>query len=296
MQGATISYFSANSDKGRFLIPVFELTGSSTSITFEAGDRIAFSILAYATSNSQYSSVIGDISNNPQEAIKIKGVDGEYPLYIKIASVSDGAGVNRIIQNWEAPDGTQSVWTDTKFEWYSPIYGSQKYFANPICLYKYNNNYYMCTFQLWESFTGSAGMFSVNPPSDGVLGDVVVDYTGNYTQSLSTIQIFADGTKLDLIVSDIMGNPWVPPPSDPYSEGGESDTGGGTGNFDGTSVDIDFASLPTLSAVDTGFISLYNPTLAQLQSLANYMWSDLFDLDTFKKLFGDPMQAILGLL
>lgn len=87
----------------------------------------------------------------------------------------------------------------------------------------------------------------------------------------------------------------VTPSSDPYGEGGESDTGGGTGNFDGTSVDIDFASLPTLSAVDTGFISLYNPTLAQLQSLANYMWSDLFDLDTFKKLFGDPMQAILGL-
>ncbi len=88
---------------------------------------------------------------------------------------------------------------------------------------------------------------------------------------------------------------YSPPPTDPYSQGGESDIGGGTGDFDGTSVDVDFASLPTLSAVDTGFISLYNPTLAQLQSLANYMWSDLFDLDTFKKLFGDPMQAILGL-
>lgn len=88
---------------------------------------------------------------------------------------------------------------------------------------------------------------------------------------------------------------YVPPPTDPYTQGGESDTGGGTGNFDGTSVDVDFASLPSISAVDTGFISLYNPTLAQLQSLANYMWSDLFDLDTFKKLFGDPMQAILGL-
>lgn len=83
--------------------------------------------------------------------------------------------------------------------------------------------------------------------------------------------------------------------TDPFSPGGESDAGGGEGNFDGTSVDIDFTSLPTLSAVDTGFISLYNPSLSQLQSLANYMWSDLFDLDTFKKLFGDPMQAILGL-
>lgn len=83
--------------------------------------------------------------------------------------------------------------------------------------------------------------------------------------------------------------------NDPYSCGGESDTGGGTGNFDGTSVDVDFTTLPTLSAVDTGFITLYNPTVAQLQSLASYMWSGLFDLDTFKKLFADPMQAILGL-
>lgn len=84
-------------------------------------------------------------------------------------------------------------------------------------------------------------------------------------------------------------------PSDPYSGGGESDTGGGTGDFDGTSVNVDFTTLPTLSAVDTGFITLYNPTLTQLQSLANYMWSGLFDIDTFKKLFADPMQAILGL-
>lgn len=83
--------------------------------------------------------------------------------------------------------------------------------------------------------------------------------------------------------------------SDPYYQGGESDTGGGEGNFDGTSVDVDFTSLPTLSAVDTGFITLYNPTVAQLQSLASYMWSGAFDLDTFKKLFTDPMQAILGL-
>lgn len=82
---------------------------------------------------------------------------------------------------------------------------------------------------------------------------------------------------------------------DPYTQGGESNVGGGKGNFDGTSVDVGFTTLPNLSAVDTGFITLYNPTILQLQSLASYMWSGAFDLDTFKKLFGDPMQAILGL-
>ena len=97
--------------------------------------------------------------------------------------------------------------------------------------------------------------------------------------------------------NDILEDDFVPPrpATDPYSEGGESDVGGGSGTFDGTSVDVDFATLPRLSAADTGFITLYNPTLSQLQSLASYMWSGAFDLDTFKKLFADPMQAILGL-
>lgn len=82
---------------------------------------------------------------------------------------------------------------------------------------------------------------------------------------------------------------------DPYAPGGETGPGGGTGTFDGTGDDIDIPGLPTLSAADTGFITLFNPTLPQLRALANYMWSDLFSLDTFKKMFADPMQAILGL-
>ena len=83
--------------------------------------------------------------------------------------------------------------------------------------------------------------------------------------------------------------------TDPYSKGGDSETGGGTGDFDGTSDDIAIPELPTLSATSTNFITLFNPSLGELQNLANYMWSDLFDLDTFKKIFADPMDCILGL-
>lgn len=85
---------------------------------------------------------------------------------------------------------------------------------------------------------------------------------------------------------------------DPYAqdpENSETETGGGTGTFDGTGDNIDIPGLPTLSAVDTGFITLFNPSAAQLKSLANYMWSTGFDLETFKKLFADPMDCILGL-
>lgn len=82
---------------------------------------------------------------------------------------------------------------------------------------------------------------------------------------------------------------------DPYKPGGESGTGGGTGTFDGTGDNVDIPALPTLSATDTGFITLFNPSMTQLKNLCNYMWSSGFDIATFKKLFADPMDCILGL-
>lgn len=90
--------------------------------------------------------------------------------------------------------------------------------------------------------------------------------------------------------------------NDPYQPGGGDDAGGsgeggigGSGNFDENSDPIEFPALPTISASDTGFISLFNPSSAELKNLANYMWGDLFDLSTWKKIFADPMDAILGL-
>lgn len=83
--------------------------------------------------------------------------------------------------------------------------------------------------------------------------------------------------------------------NDPYANGGSTDSGGGTGDFDGSSDAIGIPDLPSASATDAGFITLFNPTLSQMQSLASYMWSDLFDLDAWRKIFADPMDAILGL-
>lgn len=83
--------------------------------------------------------------------------------------------------------------------------------------------------------------------------------------------------------------------TDPYKPGGETEPGGGEGDFDDTSDPIEIPPLPTASAVDAGFITLFNPSLAELNNLARYMWSDLFSIDGWKKIFADPMQAILGL-
>ena len=82
---------------------------------------------------------------------------------------------------------------------------------------------------------------------------------------------------------------------DPYSDIPDS---GPSGPAEGSGIPetagIDIPSLPTVSILDTGFINLFNPTLSQVQSLADYMWSAGFDLATFKKLFADPMDCILG--
>ena len=108
--------------------------------------------------------------------------------------------------------------------------------------------------------------------------------------------------KLDSITS--FNNIGVSPTSteyddtdNPYASGGNSGSGGGDGTLtDPDNVDpVDIPSLPSLSAADLGFITMYNPTRTQLKSLSDFMWSGLFDLDTYKKLFSDPMQSIIGL-
>lgn len=91
---------------------------------------------------------------------------------------------------------------------------------------------------------------------------------------------------------------------DPYSDGtqtgGPSIPGGGPGtsglnNWDPNSDSNPVPTLPSLSAADTGFITLFNPTMAELKALASYMWSGLFDINAYRKIMADPMDTIIGL-
>ena len=86
---------------------------------------------------------------------------------------------------------------------------------------------------------------------------------------------------------------------DPYAPGGYSGTGGGGGTFDLESDVIGLPPIPTLSFAATGFTRIYNPTLAELNSLANYLWTDQTFLDTvinhLKQLLENPMDAVISL-
>lgn len=98
--------------------------------------------------------------------------------------------------------------------------------------------------------------------------------------------------------ANIQDSPTPPGPTpgeDPYTPGGETEEGGGTGDFDNTGDAIEAPQPPTLTVDNTGFISLYNPSIIQLRDLATYLWSANFDIDTFKKIFSDPISTILGL-
>ena len=83
--------------------------------------------------------------------------------------------------------------------------------------------------------------------------------------------------------------------NDPYENGGISEPVTPEGTFDFESTDIPVPQLPSVGAYDTGFLTLYNPSAVELKSLANYLWSGGFDLDSFKRIVADPMDAIIGL-
>lgn len=99
-----------------------------------------------------------------------------------------------------------------------------------------------------------------------------------------------------------ISNAWQPPQStDPYHAGGDSEgqlqTGAGTGNFDDTSDVISIPSTPTLNLAACQMINVYVPSLADVQSLAQYLWTnfDLHDVNnSLSKVFTDPINAILS--
>ena len=88
--------------------------------------------------------------------------------------------------------------------------------------------------------------------------------------------------------------------TDPYGDGGNSDEDpGGNGTFDDTSDTISDSSLPTVSMTDTGFTRVFNPTLAELKSLAQYLWTDQTWWQTvinqIKQYFENPMESLIAL-
>lgn len=53
---------------------------------------------------------------------------------------------------------------------------------------------------------------------------------------------------------------------------------------------------PPSYATTNSMFTLYNPSSADLDNLANFLWSPAWSIDTFKKIFANPLDCILGLM
>lgn len=73
-----------------------------------------------------------------------------------------------------------------------------------------------------------------------------------------------------------------------------SGPGGGDRPSDDGGVAIDFPTLPSVSIIETGFLTLYCPSSSQLQALATKLWSSDF-AQTIEKILNDPFDGIIGL-
>lgn len=188
--------------------------------------------------------------------------------------------------------------------------------------------------QTWDYYTSiwvsSQKRFDISlyiPPEDALKGDHVVSVPDSCVQLIYTITTSYDAItgqysitqihvgvrsastvtgQLFTVLADLINKSYEDldttildtDPDNPY-EITPSTPGGGGGSGAWAGVDdvekAEFPTLPTLSAASAGFITMYNPTNSQLHSLANFLWSSAFDIDTFKKLFSDPMECIIGL-
>lgn len=99
------------------------------------------------------------------------------------------------------------------------------------------------------------------------------------------IELFALIANMASLTVTEAGNPYTDPES---SEAG----GGGSDPID-DEVGLEPVVFP--SAVNTGFCRIYCPSASELSNLSDYLWGPLFDLDTIKRLFADPMSSVLGL-
>ena len=112
------------------------------------------------------------------------------------------------------------------------------------------------------------------------------NYQVNVTNSGFTEQFLTD------LIGD---NIWDATPGGAGGETGpDGDPGGGDGIFHRNDIDIPYSTLPSISITDTGFVSLYKMSLAQLQALAADLWDSNF-FNSLAKNFADPFQNIISL-
>lgn len=197
------------------------------------------------------------------------------PLWFRVNGINT-VGNNELILQYVTDDNRLAEW---KGNGDSPTYtqGFPTYFyyvnGTKIATYTYcsrdSKNMGIMLFDLGTDFISIVFVaFNDNYEALALVGDIAIRKDKNGIQ----------------VIDDPYGT------TDPVT-GGE----GGYGDFDYSSDDDTIPSLPNISVTAAGFVNLFKMTSTQVADLANYLWSGLFDINTYLKLFGDPMECILSL-
>lgn len=139
-------------------------------------------------------------------------------------------------------------------------------------------------------------------PTDEVQGKMKLSsFTSSYYMTPITNGLVENDEELEELQEGIISagdgtNPFIDPldPSDNPFENNPSGTGGGKGKYTKNGDTTGKPGLPSSDVLNSGFIAMYTPSSAQLQSLGAKLWSDDF-FDNFLKLWNDPMEAIISL-
>ncbi len=234
----------------------------------------------------QYGATLFRVDNNAYNI----GYTSDTPYSLRVGFWSSGAGGNYpknyvIVSRYEIQDvdirlispAMTSIARVTSIATYSSDYNC--YYAT----FQYTS-YYMSfnttRFDSLDSLLESLSSDSPSPPSpeSGVVVTVIgsPDYT---PPSIDGVIVTVTGRLLD-----------------PNQQGGTSAPGGGQGTFDDTSNTVPIPPLPNLSASGCGLVTLFRPSLSELQALGSYLWTNITDfIENLNKLFMNPMDYIISL-
>lgn len=178
-------------------------------------------------------------------------------------------------------------WRDTVKTYHTPILISSIESATKLSLD--GNTEYYNSYTSIHQYDGMSFYVTVISDDLGVTTESLT-HTADFNDTIYTIS----GVFRRLAGSSYSGLKVLSAP-DPYEDQtGSSEIGGGDGE-EVEDDDVDFTTPPASMAVASGFVTLFCPSQAELNSLASFMWSSAFDFNSFIKLFANPMDCIIGL-
>lgn len=166
----------------------------------------------------------------------------------------------------------------------------------------YTNAFFTFTYRIKTAYefkrirVFAVGKASGTPPvpREEVISDVTETYDGDTRTYTFTVFKIPDWT---IGVRCVIETIYLP--NDENASGTNTSDGpiGGNGTFDDTSDEVPLPAIPTgISAADSGFVTLFRPTITQLKDLGNYLWSNLDEFwENLQKIFTNPMDYIIGL-